>query len=155
MAHVRRGLLVAVVAALGCAAERAAPVPPRAVARRAAAPLTPPEGYVSVEVATVIPASDGAFTVVLVDPGRRWALPIAIGEAEARAIDLRLEGRKYPRPLTHDLIDTVVDRLGGAVVKVQVDDLRDGTFFGTVFLRHGERLLALDARPSDAIALAV
>jgi hypothetical protein len=64
-------------------------------------------------------------------------------------------GKTYPRPLTHDLLGALLHELGAAPVKVQVDDVRDDTFIGSVFVRQGERILQLDARPSDAIAIAL
>jgi bifunctional DNase/RNase len=66
-----------------------------------------------------------------------------------------MRGTSAPRPLTHDLLDAAVKKLKGSIVKVQVDALRDGVFHGSVYIRSGRRVLRLDARPSDAIALAV
>ena len=71
------------------------------------------------------------------------------------AIHLRMERRRFERPLTHDLLDDVIERLGGRLMKVQVDDLKGDTFVGSIFLEAGGRLHVIDARPSDAIALAV
>jgi hypothetical protein len=71
------------------------------------------------------------------------------------AIQLRLERRRFERPLTHDLLDTMIRELGGEVVKVHVDDLKSNTFVATLFIKKGERTLQIDARPSDSIALAV
>jgi bifunctional DNase/RNase len=66
-----------------------------------------------------------------------------------------MDGRRYERPLTHDLLSALMRELGGSAVKAQIDDLRDDTYFGSVFVRQGERVLQLDARPSDAIAIAL
>jgi bifunctional DNase/RNase len=82
-------------------------------------------------------------------------LPIWIGPAEASAIAMELAGKKFQRPLTHDLMKTLVDGLGGEVVRIEVTALQDSTFFARILLRHGEDLIAVDARPSDSIALAL
>jgi hypothetical protein len=78
-----------------------------------------------------------------------------VGGTEALSIDLRNESRRFQRPLTHDLLDDVVSKLGGKLVKVHVDSLRSNTFIGRVFLRQEGRSFDVDARPSDAIALAI
>jgi len=93
--------------------------------------------------------------VILRDGSSRLLLPIWIGIFEANAIALRLEGVETPRPMTHDLLHQVLERLGAGVEKVVVSDLREGTFFARIHLRSGQGALVLDARPSDAIALAV
>lgn len=94
-------------------------------------------------------------TVLLVDEDETVIVPILIGTTETTSISLRLRRQAPPRPLTHDLLDAVLRELGAELVRVQVDDLRDGVFIGSVFIRQGARLIELDARPSDAIALAV
>src|SRR5689334_9126031 len=72
----------------------------------------------------------GSNVVLLeTDKGRRL-LPIWIGPSEAQAIDMRLHGLKPPRPLTHDLLETVMTTLGGRIERIEVDDLRDETFHG-------------------------
>src|SRR5262249_35428984 len=65
------------------------------------------------------------------------------------------EGTPRFRPLTHDLMDSTLHELHAKVVKVQVDELRDGVFIGSIFVRSGNRVFRVDARPSDAIALAI
>jgi bifunctional DNase/RNase len=112
-----------------------------------------PKGYERATVWNVIAADDGA-AVLLVD-AKNIVLPIFVGGTEALTIQLRVDREKYTRPLTHDLLSTVIAELGGQPVKVQVDDLRDDTYFGSVFVRQGERVVQIDARPSDAIALAL
>jgi hypothetical protein len=82
-------------------------------------------------------------------------VPIFIGGTEALSIELRLAKRRYARPLTHDLFDAAIDKLGGTVDRVQIDGVRDDTFVGSVFVRRGDDIFELDARPSDAIALAL
>ena len=95
--------------------------------------------------------------VILRNDDLEKVLPIWIGIFEANAIALRLEGVKSPRPMTHDLLSNLVDLLDGRIQRVVITDLADNTFFAQIYiLMPGEsnpRLL--DARPSDAIALAL
>lgn len=82
-------------------------------------------------------------------------LPIWIGIFEANAIALRLEGIETPRPLTHDLLRSVLEHFDAEVQRVVVSDLRDSTFYARVVIRHDEGESEIDSRPSDAIALAL
>ncbi len=82
-------------------------------------------------------------------------LPIWIGQAEALSIDLQLRGETFDRPLTHDLLKTAVESLGATVLKVAVTDLKDNTFFAKIYIQRGNEVFAIDARPSDSIALAI
>lgn len=93
--------------------------------------------------------------VILRDTQSQLFLPIWIGVFEANAIALRIEGVEPPRPLTHDLLRLVLDELGATVEKIVISDLRDSTFFALIHLRHGASSVTVDARPSDAIALAL
>jgi bifunctional DNase/RNase len=113
-----------------------------------------PEGYVELKVEEVSVVDD-SFVVILMDEARAVALQIFIGGTEALSIELRYKKRQYPRPLTHDLLDRVMRELGGELVKIHIDDIRDNTFIGAVFVRRGDRIIEVDARPSDAIALAL
>lgn len=115
---------------------------------------TEPDGFLLMEVMGVLPTNEG-HAVFLVSEIEQVILPIWIGGSEALAIQLRLERRRFERPLTHDLLDELVRELGGHVTKVQVDDLRGATFVGTVYVDSDGHQLRIDARPSDAIALAV
>lgn len=82
--------------------------------------------------------------------------PIVIGMFEAFAIDRLVKGRTSERPLTHDLMAALVTKLGAKVVRVSIDDLRDETFYASVVLRREpDDEVAVDARPSDAITLAL
>ena len=82
-------------------------------------------------------------------------LPIFVGLFEANAIAQQLDGSLSPRPMTHDLLGNLIDALHGRVDRVVITDLRDNTFFAVIHLaRNGEKL-AIDARPSDAMALAL
>ena len=93
--------------------------------------------------------------VVLLDSHHRRALLIFVGDSEALSIELRLNHQAFPRPLTHDLFDSALERLGAEVDSVRVDRLENNTFHGTVVLLEGTRRIELDARSSDAIALAL
>jgi bifunctional DNase/RNase len=115
----------------------------------------PPEGYVQLEVAGVAAAGPEGFAVVLVDGDREMAVPIFVGGTEALSIELRHNRRRYARPLTHDLLDAIMHELGGELVKIHIDDIREDVFVGAVFVRVGARVFEVDARPSDAIALAL
>jgi bifunctional DNase/RNase len=117
-------------------------------------PLSPPEGFVEMTVANLIEYR-GSQAVVLKTLSGDYSLEIWIGPSEAFAIDLRLNRRRFQRPLTHDLLDTILREMGGKLIKIQVDDLKDNTFVGTVFIKHNQRVIPIDARPSDSIALAL
>ena len=82
-------------------------------------------------------------------------LPIWIGQPEATAILLALEDVDLPRPLTHDLMKNALETLGAYVERVEITRVEEGTFFAALVVRTEERTLAIDARPSDSIALAV
>lgn len=91
---------------------------------------------------------------VLVTDGER-KLPILIGPFEAQAITLPMEGTLPDRPLTHDLMKTMLDRMDCTLEKVVIDDLWSTTFYAKLHLRKGEEEIVIDSRPSDAIAMAV
>src|SRR3982751_2651979 len=93
--------------------------------------------------------------VVLKDDAEKFFLPIWVGIFEANAIALQLESVSTPRPMTHDLLKNMIGELDARVTRVVINDLRDSTFFAQIRLVSGERTLELDARPSDAIALAL
>ena len=101
------------------------------------------------------PSTGGAYAIILkeIDGVRR--LPIIIGAFEAQAIALEMEGIKPPRPLTHDLLKTMVDNLGANVVEILVSELKENTFYAKIILEASGLTNEIDARPSDAIALAV
>ena len=81
--------------------------------------------------------------------------PIVIGINEALSIDRRVKGIKTPRPMTHDLMASIIEAMDGQLEKIVVNDLRDHTFYAKLVIRHNGRLLEIDSRPSDAIALGV
>jgi hypothetical protein len=93
--------------------------------------------------------------VVLKDVQSDLVLPIWVGIFEANAIALELEKTATPRPMTHDLLQNLARGLNAEVRKVVVSELRDDTFFAVIWLDQGGETVTLDARPSDAIALAL
>jgi len=82
-------------------------------------------------------------------------LPIWVGIFEANAIALRLEEVEMPRPMTHDLLRNIISDVEGKVTRVVINDLVDSTFYARIFMTLGARNLEIDARPSDALALAL
>ena len=92
--------------------------------------------------------------IVLRETNGQRSFPIVIGMPEILAIDRRLKGISLPRPLTHDLLEQVIEQMGGQVAKVVINDLREHTFFATIYVRQGNRAVEIDSRPSDAIAMA-
>lgn len=101
------------------------------------------------------PSTGGAYAILLKELDGNRRLPIIIGAFEAQAIALEIEGIKPPRPLTHDLLKQITENLGAAVLEVIVDELRENTFYAKVILEVAGLSQEVDARPSDAIALAV
>ncbi len=101
------------------------------------------------------PSTGGAYAILLKEYEGNRRLPIIIGAFEAQAIALEIEGIKPPRPLTHDLLKQLTDNLGASVIEVIVDELRENTFYAKVILEASGLVQEIDARPSDAIALAV
>lgn len=93
--------------------------------------------------------------VVLKEAGSTRFLPIWIGPFEADAITIELQNVEVARPLTHDLLKATIEQLGAEILEVSITDLRNDTFYAEIALRLNGRRLAVDARPSDAIALAV
>ena len=93
--------------------------------------------------------------VILHDSQGQRVLPIWVGIFEANAIALQIENVSMPRPMTHDLLRNIIHDLNADVQKVVVSDLKDNTFYAVIHLTVGEQLVAIDARPSDAIALAL
>lgn len=88
-----------------------------------------------------------------VDGERKFT--IVIGSPEAMAIDRRLKGATTPRPLTHDLLANVIEELGGRLERIEINDLQTGTFFAKLHIRQNGRVIHIDSRPSDAIALGI
>jgi len=93
--------------------------------------------------------------IVLRDEEGQRVLPIWVGVFEANAIALQIENVQTPRPMTHDLLKNVIDDLNGQVERIVVCELKENTFYATIYIRTDGRVQAVDARPSDAIALAL
>ena len=93
--------------------------------------------------------------VILKDVNGNTILPIWVGIYEANAIALEIEKVSTPRPMTHDLLKTILQGLRAAVRKVVVSDLRDDTFYAVIWLEKDGQLISVDSRPSDALALAL
>src|SRR5690554_3353047 len=95
--------------------------------------------------------------IVLKEVDGERTFPIVIGSTEAFAIDRRLKGIPAPRPLTHDLLANVIEAMGGFIEKIEITHLEvtggEGTFIAQLSIRQGDKLLQIDCRPSDAIAL--
>ena len=113
--------------------------------------------YIPVEIIALStsPSTGGAYALVLSEVEGARRLPIIIGAFEAQAIAFELEKIQPPRPMTHDLLRDAFDALGAEVTDVAIDELKDGTFFAKIRFTHDGEEGQLDARPSDAIALAV
>lgn len=118
------------------------------------APSAKKSALIQMKVAGVA-ATDAGPAVVLQDLAEKNMMPIWIGHAEAHAIRLRLAGERFQRPLTHDLLESVMKKLGGTLLKIHVEDLRNNTFIGRIFIQTKNGVVELDARPSDSIALAL
>ncbi len=93
--------------------------------------------------------------VILKEKGSDRYLPIWIGPAEADAIAVKLQDVSVPRPLTHDLLGSVIKSLGAGLIRITVCDLQNDTFYAKLSLQLDGKVVEVDSRPSDAIALAV
>jgi bifunctional DNase/RNase len=113
------------------------------------------EEYLQVTVGGLVKDQRNNPVVLLKLADGDEVLPIWIGHAEALAIELQMRGNTFERPLTHDLMKTAVESLGASVVKVTITELKDNTFFAKLYLQRESEIYAIDARPSDSIALAL
>ena len=109
---------------------------------------------VEVELSRIIinETSDQQIIVLKERHGER-SFPIVIGIVEIFAIDRRLKGIKPPRPMTHDLLSSVIENLGAKIEKIVINDLRNHTFYAKIHLSLNSQTVEIDSRPSDAIAL--
>lgn len=133
--------------------------PPRPAPPTASAPASPPateeatpDGFELASVAGVAPTERGH--AIVLRAGKR-ALPVFVGETEGLSIQLRLAGERFHRPLTHDLMDALLEELGGSIESVRVERFEDNVFYSVVVLAHQSQRHELDSRTSDAIALAL
>lgn len=103
----------------------------------------------------LIRETDDMHIVELREVDGERVFPIVIGLNEAAAIERRLMGQQPPRPLTHELLASVIEGLDAELEKILICDLKKSTFFARLILRRGDKLIDIDSRPSDAIALGV
>ncbi len=120
-------------------------------------PSVPNVGMVELEVARLLRRPMGGVLVLLKEKAESGRIvPMVVGETEADALARRLVRQRYVRPLTHDLLETVLKNFGVRVIKVEIDDLQDGVFLARLFLVDDERKVSrIDARPSDSMVLAL
>ena len=100
-------------------------------------------------------AQVGAYAMLLGEVSGSRKLPIIIGPAEAQSTALCLKGAKTPRPLTHELLNTCITVLGATLYRVLIYKAKDGIFYSYIYLRKEDEIIRIDARTSDAVALAV
>lgn len=103
---------------------------------------------------TVDPATNSPIVILKEIDGDK-TLPIWIGLLEATAIASELEGIKFSRPMTHDLLNNIMQMIDIKVIKVEVCDLKNNTYYALIHFKHGEKEMSIDARPSDALALSL
>ena len=111
---------------------------------------------ISVEVTgiSISPPYQGYVVILKEKDGEQW-LPIFIGATEAHTISLLLQGLKYVRPLTYDMFNNLLDAAEAKVTRVEITDLKENTFYATAYVETNNGRKEVDARPSDAIALAL
>jgi uncharacterized protein len=100
-------------------------------------------------------STSNGFVVLLMDLANKTGLPIWIGPFEANAIAMKLKKIGAQRPMTHDLIHRILNTLQSRVVKVVVNDLKENTYYAMIYLNRRGEEIAVDSRPSDAIAIAL
>ena len=98
---------------------------------------------------------NNAYIVILRDEEQADMLPIWVGKSEASAISFALEGVATPRPMTHDVMKTILDTVDAKLISVVVTEMRDNTYYSKIHLTYDDSEYSIDARPSDAIALAL
>jgi bifunctional DNase/RNase len=112
------------------------------------------ETFVEAEIWTIAQTEQG--NVVLVRPkGSDLAVPIIIGQLETQSILIGMGGVDVPRPLTHDLAVALIRALSATLIRIEINDLSEGTFYARLVIRQGAEEIIVDARPSDAIGMAV
>ena len=110
---------------------------------------------IPVELAQIIINEEVDQQIIVVRElgGQQRGFPIVIGMPEILAIDRRIKSVTWPRPLTHDLLESVIKHLGGEIQKVVISDLREHTFYAAIHVLQNGEVVEIDSRPSDAIAL--
>lgn len=103
----------------------------------------------------IINEIDESQVIVLKEVDGERAFPIVIGFFEATSIDRRVRGLPSPRPLTHDLVNNVIEQMGGELQDIVISELREHTYFAKLRIRMDGELIDIDCRPSDAVCLAV
>ena len=112
--------------------------------------------WIQMNVNTILfDSRNSSYIVVLMDETGKKILPIWIGAAEGNSIALAMSNVKPARPLTHDLITGIFDRLDIEIARVVISDLIDNTFYASLYLLHNNKEFHIDSRPSDAIAIAI
>lgn len=112
--------------------------------------------WIQMNVNTILfDSKNSSYIVVLKDDTGKKLLPIWIGAAEGNSIALALSKVKPSRPLTHDLITSIFDRLEIEIARVVISDLIDNTFYASLYLLQNSKEFHIDSRPSDAIAIAI
>jgi len=109
---------------------------------------------VHVEAVFMTQSEDQIQRFVLLSDGER-KLPILIGPFEATSITLALEGQQPDRPMTHDLMKNIIEKLDVTIDRIVIDDLWGSTYYAKIYILEGDEEIEIDSRPSDAIALAV
>ncbi len=113
------------------------------------------EVEVSIRAIMMVPRTNAAVVMLREEgPGER-EVPVWVGALEVRSIGLQIENFEPPRPFTHDLIRELLREMDARVTRIVIHDVRNNTFFAHIHLEHKRRKLAIDARPSDAIAVAL
>lgn len=113
-------------------------------------------GLVEVEVASLgLDKASNTPVVILRERAGERLLPIWIGPGEASAIAMELAGVKFSRPLTHDLLNTVVRSLGSELLRVLITRVEENTYFASLIFRRDGEVISIDSRPSDSVALAL
>ncbi len=112
--------------------------------------------WIQMKVNTVLfDSRNGSYIVVLKDETGAKILPIWIGASEGNSIAMAMGNVKSARPLTHDLIASIFDRLEIEIARVVISDLIDNTFYASLYLLHNSKEFHIDSRPSDAIAISI
>ena len=108
-----------------------------------------------VQVFDVIPQKEGGFLLLLKQVESESYLPIGIGDNEGISIIREIQKIKTPRPLTYELTNTIIEKLGAKIEKVVIDKIEDGIFYAKIHLKQGRKKIVIDSRPSDAVNIAI